>query len=154
MRHKSCWINAPFFSPPGSQHESHSLWLLRESPWAQASIVHKIPLDKAPSVGFLPCSSSLLPSPQPCSVGPLPQMNQCLQFFILSSLLWRNSKSLMAQMIKNMPAIQETRVQSLGWEDPLEKRMGTHSSILAWRIPWTEEPGGLQSMGSQRVRHD
>ena len=57
-------------------------------------------------------------------------------------------------MIKNLPAIQETWVQSLGWEDPLEKGMATHSSILAWEIPWTEEPGGLQSMGSQRVRHD
>ena len=62
--------------------------------------------------------------------------------------------SLVAQMVKNLPVVQETWVQSLGWEDPLEKEMATHSSILAWRIPWTEEPGGLQSMGSQRVRHD
>ena len=54
-------------------------------------------------------------------------------------------------MVKNLPAMQETGVQSLGQEDPLEKEMATHSSILAWRIPWTEEPGGLQSMGSQRV---
>ena len=60
----------------------------------------------------------------------------------------------MAQMLKNLSALQETQVQSLGWEDPLEKGMATHSSILDWRIPWTEEPGGLQSMGSQRVRHD
>ena len=51
-------------------------------------------------------------------------------------------------------SMQETRVQSLHWEDPLEKEMATHSSILAWRIPWTEQPGGLQSMGSQRVGHD
>ena len=58
--------------------------------------------------------------------------------------------SLMAQMVKNVPAMQETQVRSLGREDPLEKRMAPHSSILAWRIPWTEEPGGLQS-GSQRV---
>ena len=50
--------------------------------------------------------------------------------------------------------MQETQVQSLGWEDPLEKHMATHYSILAWKIPWTEEPGGLQSMGSQRVKHD
>jgi len=57
-------------------------------------------------------------------------------------------------MVKNMPAMWETRVQSLGWEDPLEKGMDSHSSILAWRILWTEEPGGLQSMGWQRVRHD
>ena len=60
----------------------------------------------------------------------------------------------MAQMVKNLPAMQETQVQSLGWEDPLEEEMATHSSILAWKIPWTEEPGKLQSMGSQRVRHD
>ena len=60
----------------------------------------------------------------------------------------------MAQRLKHLPAMQETWVQSLGQEDPLEKEMATHSSILAWRIPWMEEPGGLQSMGSQRVRHD
>ena len=62
--------------------------------------------------------------------------------------------SLMTQMVKCLPTMQETRVRSLGWEDPLEKEMATHSSILAWRIPWTEDPGRLQSMGSQRVRHD
>ena len=56
-------------------------------------------------------------------------------------------------MVKNLPAMQETQVQSLDWEDLLEKEMATHSSILACKIPWTEEPGGLQSMGSQRVRH-
>ena len=55
----------------------------------------------------------------------------------------------MAQMVKNLPAMQDTQVGSLSWEDPLEKRMATHSSILAWRISWTEEPGGLQSMGLQ-----
>ena len=55
-------------------------------------------------------------------------------------------------MVKNLPAMWETRVQSLGWEDPLEEGMAIHSSILAWRIPWAEKPGGLQSMGSQRVR--
>ena len=59
--------------------------------------------------------------------------------------------SLLAQTVKNLPAIQETWVWSLGWEDPLEKRMVTHSSILAWRIPWTEEPGGLQSMGHKEA---
>ena len=60
----------------------------------------------------------------------------------------------MAQMVKNPPVMRETWVRSLGQEDPLEKGMATHSSILAWRLPWTEEPGGLQSMGSQRVRHN
>ena len=59
--------------------------------------------------------------------------------------------SLVAQMVKKLPAIQETQVRSLGQEDPLEKGMATYSSILACRIPWTEEPGGLQTMGSQRV---
>ena len=61
---------------------------------------------------------------------------------------------MVALSVKKSPAMCETWVQSLDWEDPLEKDMATHSSILAWRIPWTEEPGGLQSMGSQRVRHD
>ena len=60
----------------------------------------------------------------------------------------------MAQTVKRLSAMQETRVRSLGWEDPLEKDMTTHCSILAWKIAWTEEPGGLQSMGSQRVGHD
>ena len=62
--------------------------------------------------------------------------------------------SLVAQIAKNLPAIQETGALSLGQEDPLEKEMATYSRILAWRIPWTEEPGELQSMGSQRVGHD
>ena len=57
-------------------------------------------------------------------------------------------------MVKNLPAMQETWVQSLSWEDPLEGEMATHYSILAWRIPWREEPGGLKSVRSQRVRHD
>ena len=62
--------------------------------------------------------------------------------------------SLVAQTVMDLPAMQETQVQSLGWEDPLEEGMAAHSSILAWRIRWTEEPGGLKSMGSQSVRHD
>ena len=62
--------------------------------------------------------------------------------------------SLVAQLVKNLPAVQETWDQSLSWEDPLEKEMVMHSNILAWKISWTEEPGGLQSMGSQRVRHN
>ena len=62
--------------------------------------------------------------------------------------------SLVAQRLKHLPPMRETRVRSLGQEDPLEKEMATHSSILAWRIPWTEEPGRLQSTGSQRDGHD
>ena len=62
--------------------------------------------------------------------------------------------SLVAQTVKHLPTMLETWVQSLGQEDILEKEMATHSNILAWQIPWTEEPGGIQSMGLQRVRHD
>ena len=69
--------------------------------------------------------------------------------------LYRNFKaSLVAQRLKHLPPMRETQVQSLGRDDPLEKEMATHSSTLAWRIPWTEEPGRLQSMGLQRVGHD
>ena len=67
--------------------------------------------------------------------------------------LTKAEASLVAQRLKHLPAMQETWVQSLGWEDPLEKEMATHSSILAWKIPWLEEPSGLQSTGSQRVGH-
>ena len=62
--------------------------------------------------------------------------------------------SMVAQTVKRLSTMQETQVQSLGWEDPLEKEMAIHSSTIAWKIPWTEEPGRLQSMGSQRVGHD
>ena len=71
--------------------------------------------------------------------------------FVIPFSAWA---SLVAQLVKNLPAIRETWVGSLGWEDPLEEDKATHSSILAWRISWTEEPGGLQSMGLQKVRHD
>ena len=74
---------------------------------------------------------------------------KCLNIAVLSQLL----TSLVAQMVKCLHTMQETHVQSLGWEDLLEKEMATHSCILAWKIPWTEESGGIQSMGSQRVRH-
>ena len=82
----------------------------------------------------------------------------CLGF--LHTTTWISHKytyiesSLVAQMVKHLPAMRETRVRSLGWEDLLEKEMATHSSTLAWRIPWMEEPGRLQSMGLQRVEHD
>ena len=71
--------------------------------------------------------------------------------FIVVCIYWA---SLVAQTVKNLPAMQKTLVQSLGWEDPLKEGMATHCSVLAWRIPQTEEPGGLQSMGSRRVGHD
>ena len=79
-------------------------------------------------------------------------------FFFIVKICTQNcvlhKPPLVAQMVKNLPVMQETQVRFLGQEDPLEKGMATHSSILVWRIPWTEEPGGLQSMGSKRVRHD
>ena len=76
--------------------------------------------------------------------------------FICSDILLQNfwETSLVAQTVKCLPAMRETWVQSLGQEDPLEKEMATHSSTLAWKIPWMDEPGRLQSMGSQRVGHD
>ena len=74
-----------------------------------------------------------------------------LLFVYDSPYLW---DSLVVQRVKSLPAMQETRVQTLGQEDSLEKEMAPHSSILAWKIPWTEESGRLQSMGSQRVRHN
>ena len=67
---------------------------------------------------------------------------------------WPYLASLVAQIVKNPPAMWETWVRSLGWEDPLEEGMATHSSILAWRIPWTKESGGLQSVGHKEVGHD
>ena len=70
------------------------------------------------------------------------------------NLLWSSRASLVAQLVKNLHAVQETQVWSLGGEDPLEKGMATHSNILAWRTPWTEESGGLQTTGSKRVGHD
>ena len=70
------------------------------------------------------------------------------------SLFFTFFLSMVSQMVKNLPAVQETWVQSLGREDTVKKGMATHSIILAWRIPWTEEPGGLQSVGLQRVGHD
>ena len=76
------------------------------------------------------------------------------QFLNLCSFWVPVTLSLVAQMVKHLPAMRETWVRSLDWEDLLEKKMATHSSILAWEIPWTEEPGGLQSMGLQRIRHD
>ena len=73
---------------------------------------------------------------------------------IFCKLLMLQMSFLVTQTVKSLPAVQVTQVQSLGQEDPLEKGMATHSSFLSWRIPWTEEPGGLQSMASQRVGHD
>ena len=73
---------------------------------------------------------------------------------VLKTIQDPQSSSIPSELVKNLPAMQETWVRFLGWEDPLEKEMAIHSSILAWKIPWTEQAGGLQSMGSQRVGHN
>ena len=83
---------------------------------------------------------------------PVVPLEALVAFIVLAEAV--HGTSLVAQMVKRLSTMQETRVQSLGWEDPLEKEMAIHSRTIAWKIPWTEEPGRLQSMGSQRVRHD
>ena len=98
--------------------------------------------------------------PQVCSSINKTSLQEYLDFEIKTSETHyflgnrRNKHYLVAQTVKNLPAMQEIWVQSLGWEDPLEKGMATLSNILAWKIPWTEEPGGLQSMGLQRAGHN
>ena len=79
-----------------------------------------------------------------------PKCNRNTNTFTVKSI----RTSLVAQTVKRLSTMRETRLRTLGWEDPLEKEMATHSSTLAWKIPWTGEPGRLQSIGSQRVRHD
>ena len=104
-------------------------------------------------VGF-PCGSAGRESA--CNAGDLgsiPESGNSPGEGIVYPLLY-SWASLVAQMVKNPPAMWETWVPSLGWEDPLKKGMATHSSLLAWRISWTEESGGLQSMGLQRAGHD
>ena len=81
-------------------------------------------------------------------------IRECSDFADLHEAIQLSQASLVAQLVKTLPAMRKTWVRSLGWEDPLDKGTTTHSSILAWRIPWTEEPGRLQSLGLQRVRHD
>ena len=78
----------------------------------------------------------------------------CRETGIVTQIVNNDGAMMVAQTVKNLPAMQETWVRSLGWEDLLEKEMATHSRILAWGIPWTDEPGGLQSMLLQRVGHD
>ena len=100
----------------------------------------------------------LLPSRRRCLRQSLICQSPRWEIIVLGSTLSTShtayKASLVAQMVKNLPAMRETWFQSLGWEDPLEEGMAIHSSILAWRPPWTEKPDGLQSMGSQRVGHN
>ena len=92
-------------------------------------------------------SCPTLCDPMNCSIPGLPVHHQLQEFT-------QTLTSLVAQTVKRLSTMRETRVRSLGWEDPLEKEMAIHSRTIAWKIPWAEEPGRLQSMGSQRVRHD
>ena len=99
---------------------------------------------------------SPVPHPKATGAGPCKALVLGQQVFtpfhlVLSSFIWA---SLVAQMVKRLPTMQETWVRSLGQEDPLGKELATHSSVLAWKIPWTEEPGRLPFMGMQRVGHD
>ena len=104
---------------------------------------------------FQGCAQPAGPDLTRCIVLEAPSKGRILRFLI-PIRPWHepSGASLVAQMVKNLPAMQETQFQSLSQEDPLEKEMTTHFSILVQRIPWTEEPGGLQSLGSQRVGHN
>ena len=102
-----------------------------------------------PSSHLILCRPLLLLPPVPPSIRESIKADLCFL-----AMTYENLPSLVAQTVKRLPAMQVTWVRSLGWEDPLEKEMATHSGILAWEIPWTEETGELQSMGLQRVRHD
>ena len=129
----SCSVVSDSLRPPESQH-------------ARLPVHHQLPESTQTHVhgvsDAIQLSHPLLPSSPPAL-----NLSQ-------HQGLFKWSASLVAQRLKRLPGIQETRVWSLGREDPLEKEMTTHSSTLAWRIPWREEPGRLQSMGSQRVGHD
>ena len=102
-----------------------------------------------------PCTLHLLESHHPIfQLAFKPSFSKISSLSTSLPSIYASGACLVAQTIKNLPAVRETCVGSLGWEDPLEEGMATHFSILVWRIPWTEEPGGLQSMGLQRVRQD
>ena len=116
-------------------------------------------LTQGSNAGFLNYRWILLPSEPPkassnsCPIMWLTNISS-LTTLLLFMFVYIRSGASRAQSVKNLPEVQETKVQSLGQKNPLEKEIENHSSILAWKIPWTEEPGELQSMGLQRVRHD
>ena len=168
------WRWSPSSTPPGAHRPRPLPWLhpLGAEPttlpgWSRVSSSSIL----APISGsHQPLRTRLPPSPLLwlCVSGPLSLSSLCVSFSLTLFLSFSISpplvvdlsvcpfslSSLVAQVVKRLPALQETRVRSLGWKDPLEKEMATHSSILAWRIPWTEEPGRLQSVGSQRGGHN
>ena len=125
--------------------------------WEVKWLNHDYPLIFLPALGGLKNPSSLTRDQTwapALEVESYPQDHQGIPMIILIKADAQIWASQVAQMVKNLRAVQDTWVWSLGWEDPLEKGMATHYSILAWRIPQTEDPGGLQSTGSQRVGHD
>ena len=114
--------------------------------WTVDASFQSLPLSSHSPVCLCPNCLLLIGTPVILDLGPtIISYDLIVTVSFMCQLGWA---SLVAQMVKNLPAIQGTQVQSLGQEDPLEKGMATHSSILAWEIAWTEEPGGLQSMGS------
>ena len=115
--------------------------------WKVAQLTEDLPFDRSPDA-----ASELMAYELTCIWTNGKWRN--FSWIVLCSFICMNGAPLVAQMVKNLPAMWETWVRSLDQQDPLEKGMATYSSVLAWRIPWTEEPGGLQSMGSQRVGHD
>ena len=140
------WVIMPYSR--GSSRPRYQTWVSCISCIASGSFSSE-PLGKAPSLYHPTWLVLCLRLPESCLGSGNPKSKLLMMQSSISH--WASP---VAQTVKNSPAIRETWVWSLGREDPLEKGMATHSSILAWRIPWTEEPGGLQSMGSQRVRHD
>ena len=133
-------------SPPGSS--VHGISHGKNTGVGCHSLLQEIFLTQGSNPPLLHCRQILLPLSHPES----PFRGIIIPFLI--HLLESEAAVSVAQTVKNLPAVQATQVRSLGQEDPLEKGMATHSSILAWRIPWTEKSGGLQSMGLQRVRHN
>ena len=151
-KHRYCRSN----SPPGPSRPHHP-------PMPRAFFTRLLPVRQGPA-RVTPTLESLHQSPQPkgfaSGTSLIPYMthnikacdNMCSRLLFLLFIFW--GTSLVPQMVKRLPTMQETRVPSLGQEDPLENEMATHSSTLAWKIPWTEKCGRLQSTGSGRVRHD
>ena len=147
---KSLALNSPLFS----QEHSPPVHLIYSCPSFRIQLSHHSLREALDLQLLLTWSVSPLHSfsvPRTLSICSYYSFNYTCIYVILCLL---SQASLVAQMVKDLPAVQETWVWSLGWENPLEKGMATCSSIVAWIIPWTEEPGGLKSMGSQRVEHD
>ena len=140
LSYGSIWLKCP----------GHLFLLLPSLVQLTPLVFQRVPHDQLSEEG-VPCDQLSRPGSWVVSYNVLARKRLII---ILNVLIVRthiySMASLIAQSVKNLPAVHETWVEFLGWEDPLEKEMATHSSILAWRIPWTEEPGGLQSMGSQK----